>query len=441
MFKAVERATDILSKNNLEGFDVYAIVSKGYKVAVKEDVDEIKVSDEKGIAIRLVADRKMGFVYTNDVSDDGLKVAIECAKDNASVAVPDDYSFSTPSPSLLDFSLEDADYRGINLNERINLAKDLKDKVFSIDSRIKRIRKSTYSDSLTGVYYHNSNDNSFNYKTTNFALSIMTVAEQSGKSQMGWDVDLKRFFKELNPSRVAKNAVQSAVELLGAEPVPTMNVPVIFKNTVFAELLGALSSAFLGSNVLRRKTMFADKLGQQVASHVFTLYDDPTVRDGAGSVPYDDEGTATRKKAIIERGELRNFLLDIYFAQKLGEKSTGNCVRASVSSIPLPGITNLVVENGAPDLVNMTKTPESVLLVTDAMGIHTVNPISGEFSIAVSGLFYKDGKLVQPVMGVTVAGNVKDILNGITEVGRDSKWMGNICSPSVLIKTLTVSGK
>ncbi len=220
-----------------------------------------------------------------------------------------------------------------------------------------------------------------------------------------------------------------------------MRVPVIFKNTVFAEIIETLSSAFLGHNVLRGKSLFKDKLGREVASRSLTIYDDPFQKEGLGSCPFDDEGTATRKKPIIERGVLKNFLLDLYTARKLKMEPTGNGIRASVGSPPTCGITNLVVERGALRLEEMIKTPKEVILITDAMGIHTINPISGEFSIGINGIYFNDGEKVSPVSKMTVAGNIKELLKGITEVGADVKWMGNVCSPSVLVKELTVSGE
>ena len=92
-------------------------------------------------------------------------------------------------------------------------------------------------------------------------------------------------------------------------------------------------------------------------------------------------------------------------------------------------------------LSELLKTPKEVVLITDAMGIHTVNPISGEFSIGISGIYYRDGERVCPIGGMTVAGNVKELLNSILEVGSDQKWLGNVCSPSVLVKELTLSGE
>ncbi len=442
MVELIEKASSILKKLGVEKYDIYALLGEGTTVEVKDGaVEKLKSSQRKGVAIRVVIDGKLGFAYTNDTSEDGVRIAIECARDNAQSCEPDDYVFSTPSENDVGFPLADEEFEKIPTERKIEIALELEERARTQDRRVERVRKASYGDSFTTVYYYNSNGNSFSYSTTNYWLSILLAAREGDSSQIGWDYQSKRFFSELNPVEVAVGAASSAVELLGAKPMKTCRIPVIFKNRVFAELIEALSSAFLGHNVLRRKSLFADKLSHEVASHVLNLYDDPLQKDGTGSAPYDDEGTATKKKAIIERGRLKNFLVDLYTAKKLGLNPTGNGIRPSISNPPTCGVTNLVVERGALGLEELIKTPKEVLLITDAMGIHTINPISGEFSIGISGIYYHDGEKVTPVSGMTVAGNVKELLNGITEVGSDQKWLGNVCSPSVLVKELTVSGE
>jgi len=442
MIKLVEKAAWILKKQNVDNFDIYAVESWGFSVEVKNgEIEKIKVPGKRGISIRAVVDGKLGFAYTTDASDEGIRIAIECARENAKFSSQDEYTFSLPATNSLDFPLYDEEFPSIPVERKVELALGLEEKVYSFDSRIKRVRKAAYRDSISNVYYLNSNGQNFQYTTSSFSLSVLLAAEENGESQMGWNFEVKRYFNDLDVELVAKRASESAIQLLGARPIKTKKLTVVFKNTVFAEIIEALSPVFLGNNVLRKKSLFADKLGLEVANHVLNLYDDPTLRDGIGTAPFDDEGTATKKKAIIERGVLKNFLLDIYSAKKLGLKPTGNGIRSSFSSLPQSGITNLVVESGALGLEELIKTPEEALLITDAMGIHTINPISGEFSIGISGLYFRDGKLVQPVTGMTVAGNIKELLFGITEVGRDQRWIGNICSPSVMVKSLTVSGE
>ena len=442
MFKIVERTANYLKKLGVEDYDIYATEGKGTGVEVKEgEVDRIKASQTKGVAIRVVVDGRLGFAYTNDVSDDGIRIAIECAKENAKCSEPDDYSFSMPEKTTLDLKLSDEEYDSVPVEKKIELAKELEALALQFDSRVKRVRKAAFQDGKTTIYYYNSNDHNFSYTTTNYSLSILLAAEEAGDSQIGWDYQSSRFFHQLNPKLVAVTAAQNATELLGAKPIKTKRVPVIFKNTVFSELIETLSAAFLGNNVLRRKSLFADRLTHEIASPTLTIYDDPHHPEGSGSCPYDDEGVVTKRKAVVDRGVLKNFLVDIYSARKLGLKPTGNGIRASISSLPASGITNLIVERGALTLEEMVKTPEEVIVVTDAMGIHTVNPISGEFSIGISGIYYVDGRKVAPVTGMTVAGNMKELLKRITEVGADQKWLGNVCSPSVLVKELTVSGE
>ncbi|ADU96739.1 TldD/PmbA family protein [Thermovibrio ammonificans] len=443
MVKLIEKAANLLRKQSVELFDIFLVESRGTAVEVKKgSVEKIRRSQKVGLAIRAVVEGRLGFAYTNDVSEEGIRIAIECAKENALYTSQDEYTFSMPQQAPdFDFPLADSAYNEIPITRKIELAAEVEERVLNYDPRVKRVRKASYADALSTVFYYNSNDHSFTYTTTNFSLSVLAAAEENGDSQIGWDYQSKRFFSELNPVEVAVNAADGAVELLGARPITSMKVPVIFKNAVFAELIETLSAGFLGTNVLRKKSLFAEKLGHEIASSALSIYDDPFQREGTGSAPFDDEGVATRKKAVVERGVLKNFLTDLYSAKKLGLPATGNGMRSSVGALPTSGITNLVVERGALGLEELVKTPEKVLVVTDAMGIHTINPISGEFSIGISGVFFKDGNRVTPVTGMTVAGNVNELLKGITQVGADLKWLGNVCSPSVLIKELTVSGE
>ncbi|WP_457680506.1 TldD/PmbA family protein [Thermovibrio sp.] len=441
MTELVEKGASILKKMGVEKYDIYAVEGEGFTVEVKGGAPEkVKSSQQKGIAVRIIIDGRLGFAYTNETTEEGLRVAIECAKENAINSEPDDYPLSPPQETEFDLPLVDENFFKIPVEKKVEIAVELEERAREYDKRVEKVRKASYGDRITTVYYLNSNGNTFSYSTTSYWLSILLAAKEGESSQMGWDYQGKRFFSELNPVEVAANAAKGAVELLGAKPLKTMKVPVIFKNAVFAELIEALSSAFLGTSVLRKKSLFADKLSREVASQAFTLYDDPFQKDGFGSSPYDDEGTPTRKTAIIEKGTLKNFLVDLYSSKKLQLNPTGNGIRPSISAPPTSGITNLVVERGVLGLEELIKTPKEVILITEAMGIHTVNPISGEFSIGISGIYFYEGEKVSPVSGMTVAGNVLELLNGITEVGSDQKWLGNVCSPSVLVKELTVSG-
>jgi len=232
MFKLIEKTAGILKKQNVENFDIYGVESSGFSVEVKkEKVEKVKTSIKKGIAIRVVIDGRLGFAYTTDVSDDGLRIAIECAKENAKIASQDEYSLSMPASATLDFPLYDESYPQIPVDRKIELALELEAKVMNFDRRIKRVRKASYSDTVTTVYYFNSNEHSFSYTTSSFSLGVLLAAEENGDSQMGWDYDVRRYFSELNVDLVAVRAAESALELLGAKPMKTKKLPVIFKNT------------------------------------------------------------------------------------------------------------------------------------------------------------------------------------------------------------------
>ncbi len=443
MFSVIDRTYQLLKNQEVDGFDIYCVKKTGFSVDVKDGkIEKTRTSNICGVAIRVLVSGRLGFSYTTETSDEGLRIAVECAMENAKISSPDEYVFSSPASTTytLTFSEDKNTYLNIDKEKKIEKALIVDEVAREQTSKVKKVRKISYSDSLLEVFYANSLGNSFNYSTASYSLYAYVVAEDLGESQSGWDIQTTRYFNRLLPELVAKESVENAVALLGAKPIRTRRIPVIFKNVVFAELLSAMIPAFLGDSVVKKKSMFADKLGYEIASHVVNIYDDPTSSEGTGSVPFDDEGTPTRKKALIERGVLRTFLTDLFYALKLQVEPTGNGIRSGISSPPKPGITNLVLERGALDLKELVQTPEEVILITDAMGLHTVNPVSGEFSVGISGLFYKDGKLVQPISGMTVAGNLRELLLGINQVGKDVKWLYNVASPSVLVKSLTVSG-
>ena len=159
MFKIIERTANYLKKLGVEDYDIYAVEGDGTGIEVKNgEVDRIKVSQTKGVAIRVVVDGRLGFAYTNDVSDDGIRIAIECAKENAKCSEPDDYSFSMPEKSPFDLKLTDDEYENIPTERKIELAKELESLALRFDGRVKRVRKASYGDGKTTVYYYNSND-------------------------------------------------------------------------------------------------------------------------------------------------------------------------------------------------------------------------------------------------------------------------------------------
>jgi PmbA protein len=182
------------------------------------------------------------------------------------------------------------------------------------------------------------------------------------------------------------------------------------------------------------------KKGEQIASELFTLVDDGTMERGYSTHPYDDEGTPQRKTVLVEKGIFKGFLHSLYTAWAMNEKPTGNGLRSSFTSPPSTGITNFYLRPGELSFEELVNSEGEVLVVFDLMGLHTADTVSGDFSFGASGVLYKNGKKVQSIRGVTVAGNFLELIKNISAVGGDLTFYANVGSPSILVKNITVGG-
>jgi PmbA protein len=180
-------------------------------------------------------------------------------------------------------------------------------------------------------------------------------------------------------------------------------------------------------------------MGEKIASEAVTLIDDGTLSGKPGSTPFDGEGVPTTRTVLLSGGKVQSFLNDLKYAKKDGVTPTGNAVR-SPGSIPEAGLSNLYLEGGSGSARSFLETPQKRLFITDLMGVHTIDPVSGDYSLGAKGALYKSGELVQPVSGVTVAGNLLELLMKIVAVGDDLRFFGDMGGCSVVIEDVPVAG-
>ena len=182
-------------------------------------------------------------------------------------------------------------------------------------------------------------------------------------------------------------------------------------------------------------------MGEVIASEVVSLIDDGTLERGFATHPYDDEGVPQSSKPLVENGVLKGFYHSVWSAAKAGVEPTGNGFRSSFTSPPSAGISNLYLKPLSGNFKELLQSAEEVFVVYDLMGLHTADPISGDFSLGASGALYRNGRRVAAVRGVTIAGNFINLLRDIDAVGGDLQFYGSVGSPSVLVKNITIGGK
>ncbi len=438
---------DILSliKSRVPGgyeFEIYWERRKKLKIETSdEEVENLSSSTESGLSLRVLKEGKVGFCYTSDLKEETIARLVTDAVQMCNIQIPDrgNRLVQELKKSQVD-SVFDQEGVGRSLEEKIEYAISLEKMAKKIDSRIKSVRKASLSESQAEVSFYNSYGVEYTYEATFYGSMIATVAEEGGDSSISYEFRGSRTFSELDPEDIASDAVFKAVSLLNPSPVETSVMPVVLFRDSSAMLLSAFAQMFLGDSLVKGKTLLKDRTGESVATELLTIIDDGTLRGGYSTLPYDGEGVPQMRKEIITKGVFNGFLHSLYTATLSGSEPTGNGERSGFRSLPASGYTNLYIEKGDTPFEELLSKHDKVFLVLELMGLHTVDPVSGEFSLGAGGVIYQGGKPVRPVRGVTIAGNILDLWNKIVAVGNDLKFYGNIGSPSLLAEDITVGG-
>jgi PmbA protein len=238
---------------------------------------------------------------------------------------------------------------------------------------------------------------------------------------------------------VGRIAAQRTIRRLGGRKVKTQKVPIVFDQQVSKSLIGEIADAVNGDSIYRGASFLAGKLGEKIAGDNITIVDDGTMTGGFGTSPFDSEGVPTRRTVVIERGELKSYLLNTYTAKKLGMKTTGNAARGLAGN-PGIGAGNFYLEPGEKSPQQIMADIKEGLLVTEFLGFG-VNLVTGDFSRGASGLWIVNGEPTFPVEEITVAGNLKDMLFNISAIGSDLEFRGAVACPTLRIEGMTVAGE
>jgi PmbA protein len=228
---------------------------------------------------------------------------------------------------------------------------------------------------------------------------------------------------------IGRCAGERTVRRLGTRRIKTAQVPVLFEASLASGLISHLVSAISGGNLYRKSSFLLDSLGKQVASPLLNIQEDPFILKGLASSPFDSEGVQTKARTLVKDGVLQGYVLSSYSARKLGMQSTGNA----------GGNHNLIVQDTGQDFDGLLKTMGTGLLVTELLG-HGLNMVTGDYSRGAAGFWVENGVILHPVEEITIAGNLKEMLNQIVAIGNDVLVQGSKQTGSILIERMTVAG-
>lgn len=437
---AVER---LLKGRQLDGYEIMVSQSRDLAIEAKEGkVDAFRGAEPFGVAVRLLCGDGLGFSFSTTMAPEALARMVDGALVAARMQTPDP-AHTLPSPYLSYPELPglyDPELAGIDGEAKVARALELERMVLSRDPRVKRVRKCSYGESVYATLIRNSRGLQAGYRGSYVTCSVSAVAESDGDAQTGWDFGFSNSYAGIDLQAAADGASRKATALLGARSMPTMRCQAVLDNRVATDLLEVLASSFLGESVQKGKSLFAGRMGERVFSELVSVRDNGLLPGGMGSAPCDGEGVPHRDTALITEGVLEAFLYDSYWGKRMGVPSTGNAVRGGVKGPPRMGVHNLCIQPGEASLETLVAGVERGVLITDVMGMHTANPISGDFSVGAAGFYLEGGKVRYPVKGIALAGNLLELFRGVDLVGNDLRFFGSAGSPSLRISELDVSG-
>ncbi|CUU07145.1 microcin-processing peptidase 1. Unknown type peptidase. MEROPS family U62 [Candidatus Thermokryptus mobilis] len=439
----IELAKSIISKatkNGADECDVFISMDEEFSVTVKdEEIESLKNAVTKGLGIRVFKDRKIGFAYTTDFSQFALEKIIDeailLAKN--STPEPENTLSENYAPKSREIKIFDPSIYSINVEQRINIAKEIERKAKSYDRRIK-VESTGFGSLIQRRTIANSNGFVGQYEGTIFEIYCATIATENSDSQTGFYNSVGRFIDDLElPENVAIKSSDRAIKLLNPRKIKTGKYPVIFDPTTAPVIISYIATATNGKNSFRKMSFLSDKIGEKVAGENITIIDDGCLDGKIGSKPFDDEGIETKEKFIIENGVLKTFLLDSITAKKFGQIPTGNAHRR-YNTIPSPSPLNFYLKPSNKDPEEIIKQVKEGLLVTKLIGFG-VDIVSGNISKGASGLWIKNGEIAFAVDKITIADNLSNMLTKISIIGNDLIFYGNIASPTFLVEEMTIA--
>ena len=421
-----------------ESAEAAVSIARRFHAEARENVvSRLEGSTGKSLFLRVFRDGRKATLSTSDFSIEGLRDAVARAVAHADLVASDEFSGLPESQAAgdgADLRLADEAIDRREGSDKIEEAIELERLIRASDPRVTNSSGSHYTDAVGVTALANSLGFAAAYRWTRAGRSTGPVALDGEVKRIAQYGSAARFLGDLeSPGSVATTAVSRAVDLFGARKPPTMRVPVIFERDVAASLLEDLFAAASAANVATGNSWLSGRIGNRIGSELVNVVDDGRVPGGLGSSPFDGEGVPTRRTPVFERGVLRSFLYDTYYARKLGATSTGNSTGGGI------GPTNFYLEGGTLSLPELIGATPLGVLVMDTIGFATEHA-SGTYSRGARGFFIEGGELAYPIDEFTIAGQYPDILAGIDAIAGDLRFDGPVVSPSFRVAEMTVSG-
>jgi PmbA protein len=407
-------------------------------------IENLKEAGSRAAGLRVVIGKRTGSSYTSDLTVDGIARMVRSAVDLAAFTTEDPHC-GLPADSEFgsyagDLALYCDDVRALDTPSKIDRAKQAEAAALAYDPRISNSEGASFDTNLGRHVFANSRGFSGEYRTSHCSLVAVPLAVEGDSMERDYWFTMSRSAGGMeSPEVVGRTAAERAVRRLGSRKVETQKATIVFEPRTARALLSTLFEAVSGDSIYRHASFLAGKLGEKIASDKLTIIDDGTIPGLFGSSPFDDEGVPARRTVVVDKGVLRSYLLNTYTARKLGLKTTGSASRGLTGNTGV-GHANFFVEAGDRSPSEIIAGIRNGFYVTELMGFGT-NVVSGDYSQGAAGIWIRDGELAFPVSEVTIAGNLRSMLESIEAIGSDLEFRSSVASPTIAIQEMTVAGR
>ncbi len=425
-------------------YELYYMSEESLSVeTLKDEISGFASGVSGGLSFRCSINSRMGYASTELLDTAEVEGLVSRAVENAKNTEKEDtVGIFAGSPSYE--SVNCPAYSPADAASLKALALDIQSAVYSASDKIADGTQSAAVSASLVIRLYNSHGLSLENTTGVGIAYAMPVVRDGEESQENFE--MSELTSDLSPADIAKKAVDKALAKLGSSEIPTGKYNVIIDAPSMRSILSAFSSAFSAKNAQLGLSLLAGKEGEAVASEAVTITDDPMRVGVSMQTPFDAEGVAAHRKAVVEKGVLKTLLHNLETAKKAGVESTGNASRGGYSS-PI-GISPYAfcIEAGDYSHDGLLELAADGVYITEVKGLHAgANAVTGDFSIESAGFLIENGKLTRPVKSFTVAGNFFDLLKNIdalsdtVEVGIGGSFT-RFGSPDVLIRNMSIAG-
>ena len=432
--QTTQLAIELIKQQKVSDFEISVGKSSGVSTTVRlSNVETLQYHLDTSFNVSVYIGKNKGQATSVDLSKASLKNAIESACLIAKYTQEDPFNGLAPSERMAwDTPNLDLYYPwNLDANKSIEIAKEC-EQIALEQSEINNSDGAELSSFEGESVYANSNGLIANLKSSRHSLYCSLIAKRGDEMQTAYEYSVAIDSNDLTaPSKIGLEAARLAQEKLGSRHLGPQKCPMIFTSRqssgIFSQLLGALS----GSRQYKKTSFLLESLGSQVLPESISIYEDPLKLKTLGSRAFDQDGVLKKKQFFVKEGIVSSYLMGQYSANQMGLESTANA----------GGVSNCCVNsNFDGGITELTKSMDRGLIVTDLMG-HGVNATTGDYSRGASGFWVENGEIKYPVSGITIAGNLKDMLNNVVSIASDVDFRSNLKVGSTLISEMTISGE